>query len=115
MDRLEDDQPSLRFAVNGITLIYGANASGNSGYCRIAKKLCRTLAPSRLRGNVYEQGAARAPMVRFSKVGCTGRHGRQDLRPVIGRRHFQECNSDGQEASDGEAALDQGRVTPSIA
>ena len=28
VDRLSPDQPSLRFAVNGLTLVYGANASG---------------------------------------------------------------------------------------
>lgn len=36
VDRLAPNQPPLRFAVNGVTLIYGANASGKSGYCRIA-------------------------------------------------------------------------------
>ena len=58
VDRLAADQAPLRFAVNGITLIYGANASGKSGYCRIAKQLCRSLSPSELRGDVYgeEQG-----------------------------------------------------------
>ena len=35
VDRLEADQPALRFAVNGVTLVYGPNASGKSGYCRI--------------------------------------------------------------------------------
>ncbi|MDE0293344.1 MAG: hypothetical protein OXH92_21875 [Bryobacterales bacterium] len=34
VDRLSSDQPPLRFAINGITLVYGANASGKSGYCR---------------------------------------------------------------------------------
>ena len=58
VDRLAADQAPLRFAVNGITLIYGANASGKSGYCRIAKQLCRSLSPGELRGDVYgeEQG-----------------------------------------------------------
>src|ERR1700730_9769577 len=35
IDRLAADQPPLQFAVEGITLIYGANGSGKSGYCRI--------------------------------------------------------------------------------
>jgi hypothetical protein len=34
IDRLAGDQPPLQFAVAGITLIYGANGSGKSGYCR---------------------------------------------------------------------------------
>jgi len=54
VDRLAPDQPPLRFAVNGITLIYGANASGKSGYCRILKQLCRSLSPVDLRSNVYD-------------------------------------------------------------
>ena len=57
IDRLASDQPALRFAVNGITLIYGANASGKSGYCRIAKQLCRSVSPGMLRGNVYDDGS----------------------------------------------------------
>ena len=58
VDRLESDQPPLRFAVNGITLIYGPNASGKSGYCRITKQICRSLEPDKLRGNVYEDAPA---------------------------------------------------------
>tara|TARA_R110000868_G_scaffold56323_2_gene174348 strand:+ start:10929 stop:13625 length:2697 start_codon:yes stop_codon:yes gene_type:complete len=57
VDRLAPDQPPLRFAVNGITLIYGANASGKSGYCRIAKQICRSLSSVKLRANVYEREA----------------------------------------------------------
>ena len=70
VDRLAADQAPLRFAVNGITLIYGANASGKSGYCRIAKQLCRSLTSSELRGDVYgeEQGDPPAVDVGF-RVG----------------------------------------------
>lgn len=57
IDRLAADQPPLRFAVEGITLIYGANGSGKSGYCRIAKKVCRCLHDVSLRGNVFDPGA----------------------------------------------------------
>lgn len=53
VDRLASDQPPLRFATNGVTLVYGPNASGKSGYCRIARKLCRSLSPIELRSNVY--------------------------------------------------------------
>lgn len=59
VDRLESNQPPMRFAVNGVTLIYGPNASGKSGYCRITKQLCRSLSPGTLRGNVFDE--ARAP------------------------------------------------------
>lgn len=53
VDRLSPDQPPLRFAVNGVTVVYGANASGKSGYCRIAKQLCRSRSTVELRSNVY--------------------------------------------------------------
>ncbi len=58
VDRLEAEQPPIRFAVNGVTLIYGPNGSGKSGYCRITKQICRSLEPDRLRGNVYDDAPA---------------------------------------------------------
>jgi hypothetical protein len=39
VDQLATDQ-ELQFALRGITLVYGDNGSGKSGYARIAKKLC---------------------------------------------------------------------------
>jgi hypothetical protein len=48
--------PSMRFALDGITLVYGDNGSGKSGYCRITKKLCRSLTMDELLGNVFEAG-----------------------------------------------------------
>ena len=63
VDRLSSDQPPLRFATNGVTLVYGANASGKSGYCRIAKILCRSLNSIELRSNVYESLDPRPPEV----------------------------------------------------
>lgn len=56
IDRLAEGQ-SLRMAPNGITLVYGENGSGKSGYTRIAKSLCRSLSIDELRGNVFA-GAA---------------------------------------------------------
>ncbi|MBL8897987.1 MAG: AAA family ATPase [Planctomycetes bacterium] len=46
---------TLPFAVNGITLVYGENGSGKSGYCRLLKKLCRVRdgADEPILGNVY--------------------------------------------------------------
>ena len=63
MDRLSSDQPPLLFAIYGITLVHGANASGKSGYCRIARQLCRSLSLIDLRGNVYDAGAPTPPEV----------------------------------------------------
>ena len=58
IDRLAAEQPPLQFAINGVTLIFGANGSGKSGYCRIAKKICHCLHEVTLRGNVFEPASA---------------------------------------------------------
>ena len=63
IDRLSSDQPPLRFAVNGVTIVYGPNASGKSGHCRIARQLCRSVTPVELRGNVYDADAPNPPEV----------------------------------------------------
>lgn len=59
IDRLAGGQ-KLRMAGVGITLVYGENGSGKSGYTRIAKRLCRSLAADQLRGNVFD--ASGGPM-----------------------------------------------------
>lgn len=55
IDRLASGQ-KLRMAGVGITLVYGENGSGKSGYTRIAKRLCRSLTSDQLRGNVFDAG-----------------------------------------------------------
>lgn len=52
VDKLAADQ-RLRFAPNGITLIFGENGSGKSGYARIAKRLCRSLSSDELKSDVF--------------------------------------------------------------
>jgi hypothetical protein len=54
--RLAADQ-TLSFAIDGITLVYGDNGTGKSGYCRITKKLCRSLTSEDLLGDVFADGA----------------------------------------------------------
>lgn len=56
LNRLAGEQ-QLRFAVNGLTIIYGDNGSGKSGYARIAKKLCRSLTKGELLSDVFKEGA----------------------------------------------------------
>jgi ABC-type transport system involved in cytochrome c biogenesis ATPase subunit len=56
VDRLAQGQ-ILRFAPTGITLVYGENGSGKSGYTRIAKKFCRSLTADELKGDVFAQAA----------------------------------------------------------
>lgn len=40
VNRLSSDQ-SLKFALDGLTLVFGYNGSGKTGYCRVLKRLCR--------------------------------------------------------------------------
>ena len=43
----------LPFAPHGITLVYGNNGSGKSGYCRILKKICRALVKDTIYSDVF--------------------------------------------------------------
>ena len=65
--RLAPDQ-KMRFALNGVTLIYGDNGTGKSGYCRITKKLCRSLTTEDLLGDVFTKGAKLPAEVAISYI-----------------------------------------------
>lgn len=43
----------LTFAPTGLTIVYGDNASGKSGYARILKAVTRTRASERVRNNIF--------------------------------------------------------------
>ena len=53
-NHLAPDQ-TLSFALDGITLIYGENGSGKSGYCRILKKICRTITRDPILPDVFNK------------------------------------------------------------
>lgn len=63
VNRLAEGQPPLRFAPKGITLVYGDNGSGKSGYCRIAKKVCRARVEDDLLGNAFAKEKSGKPVV----------------------------------------------------
>jgi energy-coupling factor transporter ATP-binding protein EcfA2 len=63
IDRLAADQ-QLRFAPRGITLIFGENGSGKSGYARITKRLCRSVSTDALKGDIFLAQPAGPPTVR---------------------------------------------------
>lgn len=46
---------TLTFEQNGITIIYGDNGAGKSGYVRILKRACRARHPGKIEPNVYAQ------------------------------------------------------------
>ena len=64
LDRLAENQ-ILRFALSGVTLIYGDNGSGKSGYARLAKRLCRSLTSDPLRSDVFETPQTPRAQVRY--------------------------------------------------
>lgn len=66
VDRLAPDQ-QLRFGVDGITLVFGDNGTGKSGYARLAKKMCRARVVDELRGDVFSAqiSPAATALVRF--------------------------------------------------
>ena len=44
----------LKFAINGLTIIYGENGAGKSGYTRILKKCCKAREVDEVLPNVYK-------------------------------------------------------------
>ena len=89
--RLADDQEPLSFLEDGLTLVYGPNASGKSGYCRIAKHLCRSRSAQEIRGNVYDESSSNRWKVDFDysvegqenkKLSWTGEEPPEDLKRI---------------------------------
>jgi hypothetical protein len=64
VDKLANDQ-ELRCAVNGITLNFGDNGAGKSGYARVAKKLCLARVVDDLQGDVFAPQRTPPAEVRF--------------------------------------------------
>jgi energy-coupling factor transporter ATP-binding protein EcfA2 len=75
VDRLANDQ-ELKFALAGVTLVFGDNASGKSGYVRAARQLCHARVAGSLRGDVFAD-PAKAPPIR---AGYCFKHG--EAEPV---------------------------------
>ncbi len=63
IDRLTGGQ-ELKFALDGLTIIFGENGSGKSGYARAARRLCTSRVPITLQGNVFAKVGA-PPTVAF--------------------------------------------------
>jgi len=52
---------TLPFELNGITIVYGNNGAGKSGYARILKRACRARHAGRIEPNAYNHTAAVPP------------------------------------------------------
>jgi hypothetical protein len=64
VDKLADNQ-ELRCGVAGITLNFGDNGTGKSGYARVAKKLCLARIVDELQCDVFAEEAVPPAKVRF--------------------------------------------------
>ena len=74
-NRLAPNQ-TLLFANSGLTLIYGYNGSGKTGYARILKQVCRSRHEKldSILGDVYSEEAARQPAtatITYTSGGAT--------------------------------------------
>jgi hypothetical protein len=68
VNALAEDQ-TLRFAPN-VTVVYGDNAAGKTGYIRILKSACRARGQERILGNVVAGAAPLSPVVSIKyKIG----------------------------------------------
>ena len=66
-----------------LTVIYGANAAGKSGYARILKRACRARGAEEILGNVVSGTTPRRPLatIRFTADGVLADHRWTDDRP----------------------------------
>lgn len=72
VNALAEDQ-ILKFAP-GLTVVYGDNGAGKTGYIRILKSACRARGQEQILGNVVSGAAPRAPVVAIKyKVGTETR------------------------------------------
>jgi recombinational DNA repair ATPase RecF len=68
VNALAEDQ-TLKFAPK-LTVVYGDNAAGKTGYIRILKSACRARGPEQILGNVVSGSAPHKPVVAIKyKVG----------------------------------------------
>ncbi len=65
LDRLASDQ-TLQFAHRGVTIVFGDNGSGKSGYTRALRKLCNARLDAVLHGNVFAHGAEVPKAITYS-------------------------------------------------
>lgn len=66
------DGQTLNFAESGLTIVYGDNGAGKSGYGRILKRACRARDQEEIMGNVYAPAAGVASArIQFSVGGVS--------------------------------------------
>lgn len=67
----------LRFEAKGLTIVYGDNGAGKSGYARVLKRACRARFPGEIMPDAYDQDS---PRVATATIGY--RRGETDKPPL---------------------------------
>lgn len=76
------DGQSLSIAPTGMTVIYGDNGSGKSGYARLVKAVVSARHRSEILPNVFAQALTKpSAIVSYSVAGTTRRHDLPDIPP----------------------------------
>lgn len=90
LDRLVPGQ-ILKFAVDGVTVIFGENGSGKSGYTRALRQLCSARKDPDLQGDVFASGAEPIKSITYSyqqgtnePVSATWTDGEAKPNPLAG-------------------------------
>src|ERR1700723_558323 len=69
VNALAEDQ-TLKFS-SGLTVVYGDNGAGKTGYIRILKNACRARGPEKILGNVVSGATPLSPVIAIKyKVGA---------------------------------------------
>ena len=96
VDRLAPGQ-ELHFAIDGITLVYGDNGSGKSGYARVTKKLCQARVIEELQGDVFADRPPPPPEVqaryRRANAEVTGEVWQDGQPPLQALSHIMVLDS----------------------
>lgn len=64
LDRLVSDQ-TLQFAIDGLTVVFGENGAGKSGYTRALRQLCSARRDAELQGDVFATGAEKEKSIEY--------------------------------------------------
>lgn len=78
---------TLPFAASGMTIVYGSNGAGKSGYARILKKICRARFPGQIMPDAFSDATPRPARCGERALPARRRHATT--------RHLMDALSDG--------------------
>jgi hypothetical protein len=72
IDQIDADNSPLKFALDGITIIYGMNGSGKSDYFRVLNHFCRSPRIATLRSNVFAKETLQNQKISMTYIDNNG-------------------------------------------